>query len=435
MRSTSGMLRSLADPPREFTVVPLWFWNDALTEDELVRQIDDFQAHGVYGFMIHPRVGLPRDIGWMSERFLHFMHVAIEEARRRGLLVFLYDEGMYPSGASSGQVVAADPALQSRGLDYQVLTAGEEPALEPGHHLAAIAERASGTRLAFYDRPTACHIRGLHYTDPDEATRAEDEPTAADLLNPAAVACFIRLVYDRFAEAFGEHFGTLIRGIFTDEPNEFGGKCRREKGRNPGRHHRRSHPGRHHRRVGARRAAARLRLHASPAGALVRRRAGGGACARRLQPRHAAAPARDLLPAALRLVRCARHRPVRPPAVDGRPGLRALLPDPRAGPRARHDPAGQAGRHRRARIGAGQVRLLVDGSPAPPAVQRGAARRLRPHADLRTDEVADRLVPGAWNQPAVSARVLLLGARPPREGGAARRGAQQPLVGPLPALC
>ena len=225
------MLRALADPPREFTVVPLWFWNDALTADDLVRQIDDFQAHGVYGFMIHPRVGLPRDIGWMSERFLHFMHVAIEEARRRGLLVYLYDEGMYPSGASSGQVVAADAALQSRGLDYQVLTAGEEPALAPGHHLAAIAERASGTRLAFYDRPTDCFVRGLHYTDPDEATRAEDEPTAADLLNPAAVACFITLVYDRFAEAFGEHFGTLIRGIFTDEPNEFGGKCRGEKGR------------------------------------------------------------------------------------------------------------------------------------------------------------------------------------------------------------
>ena len=84
-------------------MVPLWFWNDALTEDELIRQINDFQAHGVYGFMIHPRVGLPRDIGWMSERFLHFMHVAIYEARRRDLLIYLYDEGMYPSGSSSKQ--------------------------------------------------------------------------------------------------------------------------------------------------------------------------------------------------------------------------------------------------------------------------------------------------------------------------------------------
>ena len=79
-------------------------------------------------------------------------------------------------------------------------------------------------------------------------------------------------------------------------------------------------------------------------------------------------------------------------------------------------------------------RLLVDGSPGPPAVQRGIARRLWPHPDLRPDEVADRLVPGAGYQPAVPARVLLLGARPPREGGAARRRTQQSLVGPLPAL-
>ena len=34
------------DPPREFSVMPFWFWNDAMSEDELVRQIADFEAHG-----------------------------------------------------------------------------------------------------------------------------------------------------------------------------------------------------------------------------------------------------------------------------------------------------------------------------------------------------------------------------------------------------
>ena len=194
------------------------------------------------------------------------------------------------------------------------------------------------------------------------------------------------------------------------------------------------HPGRHDRHPAARRAAARLRLRPSPAGAVVRRRARCTAGARGLQPRDAAAPARDLLPAAVRLVRGARHRPVRAPPVDGRPGLRALLPDPRAGCHCRHDPSRQARFDRRTRVGAGEVRLLVDGSPGPPAVQRGIPRRLRPHADLRADEMADRLVPGAGDQPAVPARVLLLGARPPRERGAARRRTQQSLVGPLPAL-
>ena len=82
----------------------------SLKEDELLRQMDDFQAHGVYGFVIHPRIGLPRDTGWMSPKLLRFMKLAVEEARKRKMYVILYDEGMYPSGSASGQVVAHNPA-------------------------------------------------------------------------------------------------------------------------------------------------------------------------------------------------------------------------------------------------------------------------------------------------------------------------------------
>ena len=69
-----------ADPPKEFSVMPFWFWNDTLKDAEIIRQIADFEAHGVYGFVIHPRIGLPESIGWLSPRMIHFMHVAI---RRR----------------------------------------------------------------------------------------------------------------------------------------------------------------------------------------------------------------------------------------------------------------------------------------------------------------------------------------------------------------
>ena len=47
----------------------------------------------------------------------------------------------------------------------------------------------------------------------------QNTPAAADLLNPDAVACFIRLVYDRFAYALEDYFGNTIKAIFTDEPN------------------------------------------------------------------------------------------------------------------------------------------------------------------------------------------------------------------------
>ena len=106
------MSPNFLNPAREFSVMPFWFWNDDLTEAELIRQIMDMDAHGVYGFVIHPRVGLPRDIGWMSDRMLHFIRVAVEAAHKREMSVILYDEGMYPSGSSSGQVVAHNAAYQ-----------------------------------------------------------------------------------------------------------------------------------------------------------------------------------------------------------------------------------------------------------------------------------------------------------------------------------
>ena len=197
------------DPPREFSLMPFWFWNDELSDQEIVRQIADFEAHGVYGFVIHPRVGLPRDIGWLSPRMIHCMHVAIDEAKRRGMYVVLYDEGMYPSGSSSGQVVARNPEHAARGLFKIDLAAGEEPQLKSNEHLVAVVERANGVRLAVIDRPSGGVIRGLHFKG--EGPR-EDTPPAADILNPDAVDSFIALVYDRFADEFGEHFGETVLG-------------------------------------------------------------------------------------------------------------------------------------------------------------------------------------------------------------------------------
>lgn len=220
---------NLLSPPREFSVMPFWFWNDVLDEDEIIHQISDFERHGVYGFVIHPRVGLPRELGWMSDKLLHFYKVAIEEAQRRNMYVVLYDEGMYPSGSSSGQVVAANPAFACRCLAKVDLKDKSKPTLQTGENLVAIVQRCDGNLMAVIDRPSDSYIRGLHYIGEGPA---EDEPPAGDILNPEAVAMFIRLVYDKFAERFSLYFGNTIIAIFTDEPGMLG-KCR-ERGVVPG---------------------------------------------------------------------------------------------------------------------------------------------------------------------------------------------------------
>ena len=42
---TENAIQDLINPPREYSLLPFWFWNDALNEEELRRQIADFEAH------------------------------------------------------------------------------------------------------------------------------------------------------------------------------------------------------------------------------------------------------------------------------------------------------------------------------------------------------------------------------------------------------
>ncbi|MBL8027001.1 MAG: hypothetical protein JNL74_11355 [Fibrobacteres bacterium] len=207
----------LITPPSEYSVMPFWFWNDALDENEIIRQIADFQKHGVHGFVIHPRVGLPRTIQFMSDGMLNFMEMAVREAQKRGMKVVLYDEGIYPSGSASGQVVASNPVFAGRCLEKAELKGNEEPLLETDEKLVAIVKRKNGTRIAIIDRKADNVIRGLHYID--EAGESEDNPPAADLLNPAAVDCFIKCVHEKFAARFATYFGNTVIAIFTDEPS------------------------------------------------------------------------------------------------------------------------------------------------------------------------------------------------------------------------
>lgn len=212
--------KQFIDPPREFSVMPFWFWNDTLKADEILRQINDFDEHGVYGFVIHPRMGLPIGMDFLSEEMLKLMNVAIQEAERRDMKVILYDEGSYPSGSCEGQVVAKNPAHAARGLAKIDLEAGEKPVLEEGWNLVTIQKRPNGQRMAVVECPSNGHIRGIHWIDEEKGK--EDLPPAGDILNPEAVNSFIELVYDRFADNFAQYFGKTVIAVFTDEPNPLG---------------------------------------------------------------------------------------------------------------------------------------------------------------------------------------------------------------------
>ena len=166
------MFHLCEDEVREFSQAPFWFWNDKLNEGEISRQLDEFQAHGVHAFVIHPRAGLPESLAWMSIRLLDYMRFAIAEAKRRNMWVILYDEGMYPSGSSAGQVVAENPAFACRGwVAVDLTTASPESEIQGVRIdaqlqvqlnatqtlIAEVERRHDGHRLAIVDQPSYDH--------------------------------------------------------------------------------------------------------------------------------------------------------------------------------------------------------------------------------------------------------------------------------------
>ena len=81
-----------------------WSWNDYLEKDELRRQLEDFSKGCFRGVLIHSRAGLR--IPYMGEEWFDLYRFAIEEAKRLGLEVWIYDEDGWPSGFAGGQVTA-----------------------------------------------------------------------------------------------------------------------------------------------------------------------------------------------------------------------------------------------------------------------------------------------------------------------------------------
>ena len=142
--ATAGWREELREPPREMTQVPFWFWNDELSDRETARQMADFRAKGVYGFVIHARMGLPGEIRYMGPRWLAHVRFAVEEAARTGMRVCLYDEGMYPSGSAHGEVVRSNPAFAAQGLAAQSKEVSgpaeiDAAAAPEGRHVATVA--------------------------------------------------------------------------------------------------------------------------------------------------------------------------------------------------------------------------------------------------------------------------------------------------------
>jgi len=258
-------IRKFQQPPQEYRIHPFWFWNGEMSEEEIRRQYDEMADKGVGGVFICARQGLT--IPYLSQGWFDKVRFAVEEAKKRNLHVWLYDEYPYPSGIAGGEVTLRHPEAKHYTLEHmtkrvqggtvfslelpwaRILYAKAVPvgpegekrwneAIDVGRWIGNYQTEQvfQKTGLTDYNdkryfsyRP----VQKIEWPVPEgeweviivqekEVDDFKYYATYVDPLNEEAMETFIRVTHERFAEELGDYFGTTIKGMFTDETGFLG---------------------------------------------------------------------------------------------------------------------------------------------------------------------------------------------------------------------
>ncbi|MBO5879136.1 MAG: hypothetical protein J6Q68_01100 [Clostridia bacterium] len=214
------------NPTSEYRATPFWAWNCELNKELLAEQIAIFQEMGFGGFHMHPRTGMATE--YLSDAFFDFVKFSVNEAERRGMLAWLYDEDRWPSGSAGGIVTKKITnrgkrlVLTATPIENAVSRADGEESGEP-YLLAAyeIFLNADGTLKKYnktnLDGKTHGKIR-YAYVLTNESSPWFNNQAYVDTLSKEAMDQFIKVTYEGYKKAVGDRFGKSVPAIFTDEP-------------------------------------------------------------------------------------------------------------------------------------------------------------------------------------------------------------------------
>ncbi|MFA6815215.1 MAG: glycosyl hydrolase [Lentisphaeria bacterium] len=247
---------------------PFWFLNNKLERAEIEKQLHLMKEAGVSGFFMHPRAGLRTP--YMSKEWFDMIEFIVGEAEKLGLNAWLYDEDPFPSGVVGGKVFFEHPEFAARGIKFYETVPDKfgkaEISLGCGRVLSAVAlcvdadgkivkeldirDRIGVLRSDFFmcewnnsyyaqihDTKDFSHYRGETfyphlqlsmdfskgnwriYVTVAEVSQEGKYRFHVDNLNRDCVAYFIKNTHEKYKERVGDKFGSVIHGIFTDEPS------------------------------------------------------------------------------------------------------------------------------------------------------------------------------------------------------------------------
>lgn len=225
MSVAEELVREFQNPGAAWRGKPFWSWNGRLDEAELLRQVRVLQEMGFGGFFMHSRTGLVTE--YLGDEWFRLINACADEAERRGMEAWLYDEDRWPSG-SAGGLVTENPAHRARFLSLQAIPGSEFQ--WQGDIIAAFACHLEGEDGTVFQNavrigPDSPDSEFLGHTilvftlEEQERSSFYNGFTYLDTLSRDATDAFIQSTHEQYQAHSGDRFNKSIQGIFTDEPH------------------------------------------------------------------------------------------------------------------------------------------------------------------------------------------------------------------------
>ena len=234
---------SFSNPPSEFYPVPWWAWKGEMEFTEMRRQLDLMQRQGVKEFFIFGSSRLSKPV-FLSEEWFEYVTFTLEEAQKRNMKVWIYDDLNWPSGAAGGYAVKDHPEMREFHLTIKSsqIAPGEFAYIDPvdlqqclwQDHTGKITNVTGDEFNCFVNNDFQAGTLHLVYKMPCETMLLNTTANAYTWGQRGQIAwldkkifkVWMHYVHEEYEKRYKKYFGNLIKGFFIDEPqlHEFTGK-------------------------------------------------------------------------------------------------------------------------------------------------------------------------------------------------------------------
>ncbi len=236
--SYSEMKSQFKNYPVEYAETLTWGWDGVATRETISHDLDAIKKQGLHVVTIE--CGYNMGVEYLSAGWFEKVKMAVEEAKKRNMRIWIIDEGKYPSGFAGGKFSREKPELRMQGieiaekidvadgesvskdLDASIISA---VGVDPKNKSTIIIDISSG-KLNWKAPPGTWQVLLARHRFKTSVTRAANNLTKGkdivnslcDYLDPAATKQFLEFTHVQYKKYIGNEFGKTVLGFRGDEP-------------------------------------------------------------------------------------------------------------------------------------------------------------------------------------------------------------------------